>query len=200
MFILKYIFFGSLVILLIPLLFCIYTVQRIEKNALRNSVFGLLLSQTGMVMLYGMALMTVDEKLALFFYALFYFCVDFMTLLLFIYSRVYADTYRHKVWMRPVTYILLLTDAIVLFSNLRVQNVFHVAPMTDQFGNVYYGCKKLWYLVWGSYIDLLCICCGMSDCSACPQVKMPKNFSSKLFFDHYYAYIDRNCKYYVFQV
>ena len=57
-------------------------------------------------MLYGMALMTVDEKLALFFYALFYFCVDFMTLLLFIYSRVYADTYRHKVWMRPVTYIL----------------------------------------------------------------------------------------------
>ena len=93
-------------------------------------------------MLYGMALMTVDEKLALFFYALFYFCVDFMTLLLFIYSRVYADTYRHKVWMRPVTYILLLTDAIVLFSNLRVQNVFHVAPMTDQFGNVYYGVKS----------------------------------------------------------
>lgn len=65
-----------------------------------------------------------------------------MTLLLFIYSRVYADTYRHKVWMRPVTYILLLTDAIVLFSNLRVQNVFHVAPMTDQFGNVYYGVKS----------------------------------------------------------
>ena len=42
-------------------------------------------------MLYGMALMTVDEKLALFFYALFYFCVDFMTLLLFIYSRVSMD-------------------------------------------------------------------------------------------------------------
>lgn len=77
MFILKYIFFGSLVILLIPLLFCIYTVQRIEKNALRNSVFGLLLSQTGMVMLYGMALMTVDEKLALFFLCTFLFLCRF---------------------------------------------------------------------------------------------------------------------------
>ena len=47
-----------------------------------------------------------------------------------------------NVWMRPVTYILLLTDAIVLFSNLRVQNVFHVAPMTDQFGNGLLWCQK----------------------------------------------------------
>lgn len=55
-----------------PLILYIYSTTD-RKNALRNSVFGLLLSQTGMVMLYGMALMTVDEKLALFFYALFIF-------------------------------------------------------------------------------------------------------------------------------
>lgn len=142
MFILKYIFFGSLVILLISLLFCIYIVQRMEKSALRNTVFGLLLSQTGMVVLYGMALMTVDEKLALFFYALFYFSVDFMTLSLFIYSRVYSNTYRHRAWVHVATYILLFADAVLLCSNLGTQKVFRVTPMTDRFGNVYYGVRN----------------------------------------------------------
>lgn len=127
---------------MIPLLFCIYIVQRMEKSALRNTVFGLLLSQTGMVVLYGMALMTVDEKLALFFYALFYFSVDFMTLSLFIYSRVYSNTYRHRVWVHVATYILLFADAVLLCSNLGTQKVFRVTPMTDRFGNVYYGVRN----------------------------------------------------------
>ena len=133
-------------------------------------------------MLYGMALMTVDEKLALFFYALFYFCVDFMTLLLFIYSRVYADTYRHKAWMRPVTYILFLTDAIVLFSNLRVQNVFHVAPMTDQFGNVYYGVKS-YGILYGVHtlicyaLAAACLIVLLVRRSKCPRI-FQVNYSS----------------------
>lgn len=127
---------------MIPLLFCIYTVQRMEKNALRNTVLGLLFSQTGMVMLYGMAMMTVDEKLALLFYALFYFSVDLMTLSLFIYSRVYSNTYRHKMWLRVATYILLFADVALLCSNLGTQKVFRVTPMTDSFGNVYYGVRS----------------------------------------------------------
>ena len=68
MFILKYIFFGRFGYLIdSPLILYIYSTTDSKKNALRNSVFGLLLSQTGMVMLYGMALMTVDEKLVMFF-------------------------------------------------------------------------------------------------------------------------------------
>ena len=95
-----------------------------------------------MVVLYGMALMTVDEKLALFFYALFYFSVDFMTLSLFIYSRVYSNTYRHRAWVHVATYILLFADAVLLCSNLGTQKVFRVTPMTDRFGNVYYGVRN----------------------------------------------------------
>lgn len=139
---LKYIFFGSLVILLIPLLYCIYTVQRMEKDALRNTVFWLLLSQTTTVMLYGMTLMTVDEKLALFFYSCFYFSVDFMALSLFVYSRVYSNTYRHKVWIQIAVCVLLFVDALVLFANIITKNVFYVERFTDQFGNVYYGVKN----------------------------------------------------------
>ena len=89
MFVLKYVFFGSLIILLIPLLFCIYKVWCIEKRPLRNAVLGLLISQTAMVMFYGMALMTMDENMAVFFYILFYYSVAFMTFFLSRYRKVY---------------------------------------------------------------------------------------------------------------
>lgn len=138
----KYVFFGSLIILLIPLLFCIYKVQCIEKKSLRNAVLGLLISQAAMVMFYGMALMTLDEKMAVFFYCLFYYSVVFVMLSLSRYSRVYTNTCRNRLWISVIACILLVLDALILFSNMFTHSVFQVVNITDRFGTVFYVVKN----------------------------------------------------------
>ena len=127
---------------MIPLLYCLYRILRMEKNTLRNTTFGLLVSQIAMVVSYGMAIMTVDEKLALFFYALFYFCVSVMALSLCIYSRVYADVYRHKAWVPVVECILLFLNVVVLFSNLVTGNVFSLEQKADSYGNLLFAASE----------------------------------------------------------
>lgn len=138
----KYVFFGSLIILLIPLLFCIYKVQCIEKKPLRNAVLGLLISQAAMVMFYGMALMTLDEKMAVFFYCLFYYSVVFVMFSLSRYSRVYTNTCRNRLWISVIACILLVLDALILFSNMFTHSVFQVVNITDRFGTVFYVVKN----------------------------------------------------------
>ena len=56
----KYVYLGMLVLILIPLLICIYFVHSIEEGALKKAVMGLLSSVTATVMVYGMAVMTVN--------------------------------------------------------------------------------------------------------------------------------------------
>lgn len=143
----EYIYFGSLVLLLIPLLFCIYNLFRKEKSALRNAVIRLLLIQIITIFVYGMAIMTVNESLALFFYALFYLCITFLTYTLFQYSRIYADTSQNRRWISFTSIILIAADACLLFSNSITKKIFTVEQVEDSFGMIFYSVTErgIWY-------------------------------------------------------
>lgn len=136
---LKYIMLGSIVLLLIPLLICIYIVHNVRQSALKKAVMGLLFSEIVSFMVYGFAFMTVNRTLALIFYGLFYLGIDFMTIALAIYGRVYANGLRVKKDLHIMTIVFLLVDGILVVYNLTTEKMFQVERFVDTYGNPYYG-------------------------------------------------------------
>lgn len=136
---LKYIMLGSIVLLLIPPLICLYIVHNVKQSSLKKAVMGLLISEVVTFMVYGLAFMTVNRTLALVFYGLFYLGIDFMTIALAIYGRVYANGISGKIGLHILTYACLLIDGILIAYNLVTEKIFRLERFVDSYGNPYYA-------------------------------------------------------------
>lgn len=146
----KYVCFGVIIILFISLLVCIYFVHNIEEeSSLKKSVFRLLTSVMLNVMFYGMAIMTVNDQMALLFYGIFYVCVAYMVMSL---ARFVFDMVFPKKWPKPMSIIMLIcivADVICMVENYIAGEMFRVQEYKDSMGNIYYSVfdRTAWYNV-----------------------------------------------------
>ena len=175
----KYVYLGMLVLILIPLLICIYFVHSIEEGALKKAVMGLLSSVTATVMVYGMAVMTVNKTLALFFYGLFYIGIACMVMA---YARYVHITINLKHGVKLIHLFMLLSlvaDSVCMVANVFSEKVFQVQDFQDNYGNVYFDVvnRTAWYNL---HLDICYLFVGLSFVMLiyC-QIRAPKIFRAR---------------------
>lgn len=176
----KYVYFGIVVIMLIPLLMCIYYVHTVENSPVKKAVLLLLSLATASQMLYGMAIMTVSRILALVFYGLFYLGIVCMVMSLTNYILETVTMMPNIKRIKKTSYCLMvisfIVDSICMISNLFEQNIFQVEQITDSYGNVYFSVasRMKWYNI-HVYICYLFVALSFFLLITC-MIKAPKIF------------------------
>ena len=135
----KFVFFGCLVLTLIPLLICVYQLQKVEKTPLRTNACLVVKSVMGVIMLYGMTLMTLNKAMALFLYSAFFLAVDIMSFSLCLYAISYSDIMERVKHIKVYMLIALILDVILMIVNAFKGNVFKIERCVDAQGNPFYN-------------------------------------------------------------